>query len=268
MKLAHILPVSLLDATPRNQQVHLALVPIVLKSMRYCSYYRNKLALGHTVILDNPVHENEEIDFSDWLTAIGLLRPTIAILPDTIDDADKTVAHAETLAAVQQETYPEVSLMAVPHGHSQADFYTCARKLARIPQVSYLGISLERRLNDDELALERRRARVNFIRTTNDFDHIKLHLLGTSENSTELVGDSHIWSRVSTADTSKFAVRYLSGIPAIPPGPTPNAYPGREPFGGGIGYFWSRPQLPLFGKRGLRNNLAAWCDYADRKEAE
>lgn len=267
MKLAHILPLSLAArCTPPQQTVHLALVPHVLGNAQYRLYLQRKMSAGHTVILDNPVHENGEVSVGKWALAVNSLGPSITVIPDVIDDPDLTVKQAYDLARDMRKLNPRTKLMAVPHGITQLDFYACARALAKIPELNYLGISLERRLNDDERALERRYARLRYIANNTLFDPLGVHLLGTSEKSHEISGDHRDWSRATSADTSKFAVFYLCGIPVKPPAPTVPDYPGRTPFGGSMSYFTAKPPMPVFAKSSLRKNLAAWSRYAERND--
>lgn len=267
MKLAHLLPISLYDATPANQSVHLTLAPLVSLYPRYTNWLRRRMDHGDTVILDNPVHEDVEPNIDIWVKAMELLHPTIAILPDVIDDDQQTVTNAAVMAKTVRRRHWPVKLMAVPHGIEQSDWRDCARTLAAIPEIDWLGISLERRLKDDELAVARRYERLQFLRDNQRFDHLRVHLLGTSERASEFAG-GRVWRRAETSDSSKFAVFYLTNQPVEPPGPVSVPYPGRSPFGGSMEYFHAKPQLPTFGKGRLTQNLAAWCNYAERARTQ
>lgn len=262
MKLAHIVPSSLLRTIPANQTTHLAISNLIVHDRKYREFYRRKSELGHTVILDNPVHEDGNVDPDVWRVATGLLRPSVAVIPDVIDDPDLTIKNARILCETMKREYPYVKLMAVPHGYSQNEWYHCARALARIPQISYFGISLERRLRDDELALRRRRWRLETIQRGVEFDGIAVHLLGTSERAHEFAYPAAFRRAIST-DTSKFAVFHLCGIPVEPPALVATPYPGRGPFGGSNQYLTAKPTLPMFGVKRMRANLANWCTYAD-----
>ena len=268
MKLAHLLPVSIIDSTPPQQRVHLALAPLVFQYKEYERFLRKKLERGDTVIIDNPVHENETVIPEIWLNVVRSLRPTVAVVPDAIDDALLTIKQAR--AYVPLLTGLGVTPMVVPHGTEQRDFFSCARELATIPGVGYFGVSLERRLNDDELACQRRLERVRWMKRSERLDHIKLHLLGVSEYATEFLrwpkAEVEVWSRASSADTSKFAVFALSGSPQVPPAPVTTPYPGRKIFGSAMDYFYHIPTFKPYGKHHLTRNLQLWCDYAERSE--
>jgi hypothetical protein len=215
------------------------------------------------VILDNPVHERGELDYNVWLDAMKLLKPTIAIIPDVIDEPDRTIGLARQTQAMFADRDTGTQLMAVPHGETHDDFIDCAYALSRLPAIRYLGVSLERRLRDDPEALNRRRLRIKLIAASSNLDHFKIHLLGISEQSTEFDG-SDIWKRVESCDTSKFAVFHLINYPVEPPVPITQPYPGRQVFGGSMQYFKTRGHLGLSDRRSFSDNMQQWYDYANR----
>lgn len=266
MKLAHIVPISLLDCVPKNQRTHLAISELVLLEKRYRDFYANKLSAGHVVILDNPVHEDKPISLDRWLQAAYVLQPTIAVIPDVIDSDAQTIRNAEAaISTMRKSGLMRTELMAVPHGETQLDWLYCAKRLAEYEEISWLGLSLERRLADDMYALTRRRERVQFLLDEPEiFGRMSLHLLGLSENCTEL-GDDKIWRRASSVDTSKFAVWGMSDMYVGPPVPVPDPYPGRYSFGGSYGYFFTGHPSGL-SRRKFRNHLHRWSSYADREQ--
>lgn len=265
MRLAHLLPVSLLEATPHDQRTHLVLSELVLSDIRYLQFYAAKLQRGDVVILDNPVHEDHKVTVQQWLEAIALLQPTVAVIPDVIDSDLMTLDNAREAVAkfgeYQLRSECQTELMAVPHGETQSDWFNCALSLSKISAVTWFGISLERRLNDDPLAVSRRRERVQMMTRHREFMRLKLHLLGLSEGIVEL-GGSFVWQRAESADVSKFAIWYLSGNPVYPPPPVTIPYPGRaELFGGSYEYFTA--DCDGVDISDLRDDLTLWTDYAE-----
>jgi hypothetical protein len=238
--------------------------------VRYTGYYRHQVRWGKLVILDNPVHEDVPNDLDRFLTAVFRLKPPVVILPDIIDDIPGTIWSAQLSASRLQgeiglsddpEYRPE--LMVVPHGFTTEEFIETAYSLVAIPGVRWIGITLERRLKDDPLALARRRERV--LALTNDprFNNTKFHLLGLSEQATELSDPA--FARVTSVDTSKFVVLSLTSPPVYPPAPIAIKYPGREGLGPRSEYFqWRKPTIWEAGD--LRNMLRAWSVYAERDE--
>jgi hypothetical protein len=194
-----------------------------------------------------------------------MLEPTVAIVPDVIDDIPMTVnlaRHAAGIVSSRKAILPQPELMAVPHGHTHEEFYQCAAELIKIPGITWLGITLERRLNDDQLALKRRRERLRMLSYDPLFSGTKIHLLGVSETAEEL-GDDSVWERAVSCDTSKFAVWALTRNPVAPPVPLSTPYPGREIFGGSYNYYWAHG-LSWPDRRKFTQNLAEWSRYAQR----
>jgi hypothetical protein len=266
MRLAHIVPISLLDCVPIEQHTHLVLSELVLFEKRYSAFYAQRAQNGDFLILDNPVHEDRTVKIEQWLDAIKLIMPHVAVIPDVIDSSLMTIDNArEAVSAIAKRNFQSVKLMAVPHGVTQYDWIQCARELARIPEITWFGISLERRLNDDRAALFRRAQRVNYMRTYPEFARMRLHLLGLSESGIELSPTQPIWSRVTSVDASKFAVWNMVGYPVKPPVPIPliTPYPGRAPFGGSYEYFFASKPSGL-STRKMKNNLRLWNEYATK----
>lgn len=265
MKLAHIVPVSLLETIPNYQRTHLVLSEIALSNNRYLAFYAERVQRGDVVILDNPVHENRPVTIERWLKAVEVLMPSIAVIPDVIDSEAHTMANVEL--AVKEFTrwgFKGIELMAVPHAVTQLGWLQCADELARMSEITWFGISLERRLADDTYALARRRERVQMmVQHPVRFDRIKLHLLGISESGMEL-GNDRIWQRATSADVSKYSVWNMLGTPVDPPVPVTIPYPGRGPLGGSYEYFLAGHPRGL-SRRKMRRNLERWNVYAERE---
>lgn len=266
MRLAHIVPISLLDCVPIEQHTHLVLSSLVLSEKRYSAFYAERAQRGDTLIVDNPVHEDRPVSITQWLKACEIIMPHIAVIPDVIDSTDDTVANAERAATeFTRCDFKNVELMAVPHAHTQDGWLDCALKLSRIPSITWFGISLERRLNDDAYALVRRRERVVMMSQNPALAQIRLHLLGVSESAVEL-GDDKVWQRAESTDASKFAVWNMVGFPQFPPVPIAETqpYPGRIAFGGGYQYFFAGQPQGL-SRRKMRSNLRLWNNYSERE---
>lgn len=264
MKLAHITPVSLLDCIPNVQRTHLVLSELILTNSLYSQFYATRSQRGDVVILDNPVHENRPVTIGRWLKAVEVLMPNVAVIPDVTDSEADTMANVEkALKEFSRWGFKGIELMAVPHATTQTGWLQCSAELAKITEITWFGISLERRLSDDTYALARRRERVNMLWSNPKFDRIKLHLLGISESGMELGGEK-VWQRAYSADVSKYAVWSMLGTPATPPVPVTIPYPGRSPFGGSYEYFLTGHPKGL-SRRKMRKNLERWCVYAERE---
>jgi hypothetical protein len=259
MRLAHLVPTAYLPAIQYGPQfdTHLALSRLVVRDPQYYSFYRDRVVRGHTVFLDNPVHEDAGVSLIEWLTAIDILQPTVAILPDQIDAPEMTVQWAKrAITYLEERNLGKVTLMAVPHGESHEDWLDCAMQLVEIPKVRWIGISLERRLKDDPLACERRLFRLKLLQDKVKEKIVPIHFLGISEAASEL-NDPRARA-VYSADASKFAVWCLLGMPQQPPVPLTSPYPGRDKLGGSLEYFDYGGNEDF----AMTANLARWCDYA------
>jgi len=245
-----------------HSDAFLCLSNLVIRDELYAEFHRQQVANGKLVILDNPVHENVEISIDDWIGAAQFLKPTVVIIPDVIDDVSATVAYAKTYRKEIQRVSPQSHLMAVPHGVEHGDFLSCARELAalRDPMITWFGVSLERRLQDDPQALNRRFRRVRILQTEPEVCRRNVHLLGISEQAVEL--RSPTFAHCVSADASKFAVLALTGNPVYPPAPIRVHYPGRKALGGSIEYFEYEPPAE-FSSTMFYDTLDAWSKYAE-----
>jgi hypothetical protein len=261
MKLAHLVPLSMLPVV-HHQAAHLCLSNLVIRSELYAEFHRRQVVEGKLVLLDNPVHEDEPIRIDEWLEAARLIKPTVVVIPDVIDDWEATVKLAKEYRHEVRKVSPRSHLMAVPHGVEHADFLACARQLSalRDPAITWFGVSLERRLNDDPLALTRRFRRIRILRTEPEVCKRNVHLLGISEQAVEL--RSPTFAHCVSADTSKFATWALTDNPVFPPPPVRLDYPGRSALGGPLKYFEYDPP-PGFNIGELYESLTAWSNYAE-----
>jgi hypothetical protein len=266
MKLAHILPQSLLECG-RGGDAFLCLSNLVMADDAYAAFHRDRAEKGSLVILDNPVHEDGVVDIDWWLEAAQRVRPSVAIIPDVIDDVEATVALATDLRKEMREACPTARLMAVPHGIEHHHFHRCAMALGELrdPMIDWFGVSLERRLGEDAVALHRRVKRLRILNSEPSLSKRPVHLLGISEKATELLsGWTDAFAGVVSADTSKFAVWQLLGATVLPPPPVPIEYPGRAALGGSQEYFEYVPGRH-FDHQQLTRVLDDWSQYARPK---
>jgi hypothetical protein len=265
VKLAHLVPTQLLPYTD-FASAYLCLVNLAAEDPYYESFHRRQVQAGKLVILDNPVHEDWPIDVNAWLEELERIKPTVAIIPDVIDDPAQTVINGGELRKEARKASPDSHLMAVPHGKEHGDFLECARALGamRNPMIEWFGVSLERRLNDDPFALERRVRRVRIIQSEPALHKRNVHLLGISEQATELKMVS--FRNVTSADTSKFAVFSLLGRSVAPPAPIEHTYPGRKMFGGSMEYFNYDASFAEGSLSAFREDLMAWSLYAEGRQ--
>lgn len=266
-RLAHIAPTQMLPYLPfRRSGAHFAITRVFAADQLYRNFYLDQVRRGRWVILDNPVHENMPISEDEFLGVATTLQPSVAVLPDVIDDMAKTVANAKRLAGELKYRCPDTLPMVVPHGVAHDEFLECAHQLATaVSGTGFIGMTLERRLKDDRLACFRRAYRVRLLRAeSHHFDGMRIHYLGISEEANEFTtGELGL---VYSADSSKFAVRALTHTEQDPPAPITESYPGREALGGSLAYFLWDPGGKLHGSQErFTNSLGKWSDAAEGK---
>lgn len=92
IKIAHESPKSIFEEVQRITDYDYALVHLFEEDLEYLSKFENALAKGREVILDNSIFELEEAfdaeKFAGW---VKRLKPTWYIVPDALEDTDKTI---------------------------------------------------------------------------------------------------------------------------------------------------------------------------------
>jgi len=259
MKLAHILPIqATIDGfTPTEQNVHLTLANLVLKHDSYARWFEDKVNDGETVILDCPVHEYEQIDAADWINAVRLIRPTVAVLPDVIESAARTIQRADYAMRQAKDVGLDCAFMGVPHGNDDIEYVGNAIRLRNLG-ATWFGISLERRLLNDKLAYLVREKRLRLLVQNPHFEGCRFHFLGISERAMEFV-NPFIQKHVYSADASKFALWNLVGNEPYPPAPLSTPYPGRAILGGSMEYF----DYEGYVSEEMTMYLSTWTKYAE-----
>lgn len=263
-RLAHIAPTQMLPYLPfRRSGAHFAITRVFAADQLYRNFYLDQMRRNRWVILDNPVHEDAPISEDEFLGVATTLRPSVATLPDVIDDAEQTVANAKRLVGELKSRCPDTLPMVVPHGVTHDEFLACAHELATaVSGIGFIGMTLERRLKDDRLACFRRGYRVRLLRESRHFDGMRIHYLGTSEEANEFTTGE--LSLVYSADSAKFAVRAITGTEQDPPAPIACAYPGRDALGGSLGYFlWELGVKRHGSQERFTQSLGKWSDAAE-----
>jgi len=119
IKIAHESPKSIFSEVQKFTDYDYALVHLFEEDEEYLKQFKNAIANGREVILDNSIFELEEafdaIKFNKWVNEI---KPTWYIVPDALEDADKTCdqmedwnnkgygyEHSGKIGVVQGKTY-------------------------------------------------------------------------------------------------------------------------------------------------------------------
>jgi len=139
IKIAHESPKSIFSEVQKFTDYDYALVHLFEEDEEYLKQFKNAIANGREVILDNSIFELEEafdaIKFNKWVNEI---KPTWYIVPDALEDVDKTCdqmedwnnkgygyEHSGKIGVVQGKTYDEI-----------VDCYNYMNKVADVDMIA------------------------------------------------------------------------------------------------------------------------------------
>jgi hypothetical protein len=122
MKIAHESPISIFPEVQKHTDYDYALVHLFEESPEYLQIFKDAIAAGREVILDNSIFELGEAfeakEFAHW---INELKPTWYIVPDSLENSPKTRANmfiwnrdwadrvaGKKIGVVQGKTYQEI----------------------------------------------------------------------------------------------------------------------------------------------------------------
>ena len=142
IKIAHESPKSIFNEVQRYTDYDYALVHLFEEDTEYLDQFKEAIRKGREVILDNSIFELEEAfdadKFSYW---VKKLRPTWYIIPDALEDAEKTMQQAadwskkhsdvpgKSIGVVQGKTYKEIK-----------DCYRAMDEIANVDMLSLIHI--------------------------------------------------------------------------------------------------------------------------------
>jgi hypothetical protein len=252
VRLAHIVPTAYLTSilSPKDT-LHLCLDRLVGSSV-YAGFYKHRAQHGDHIIVDSDVFESRQPSTTGHLIrAVKAVHAHEVILPDDLDSAEETLRLVDGAVKQFRADLPHVRLIAVPHGGTLQEYLSCVRAMSDM-DVDAIGIVEEAEPYD--------MTRSDLIYSVMGVTNKDLHLNGTSENCAELL-HSDIRLRVASADTSKFVVWGLNGVPCYPD-LIPDHYPGRASLGGRSAYFSYRGATQdLLGQAAA--NIAMWRQFME-----
>ena len=142
IKIAHEAPIDIFDEVQRLTDYDYALVHLLEQNGRYRDTFERAVKKGREVILDNSIFELEEAFEADRFAIwVERLKPTWYIIPDALEDAEKTMQQAadwykqyggipgKTIGVVQGKTYQEIR--------------ECYRAMDQIAKVDMIAISFD-----------------------------------------------------------------------------------------------------------------------------
>tara|TARA_R110000772_G_scaffold136084_1_gene244748 strand:- start:373 stop:1170 length:798 start_codon:yes stop_codon:yes gene_type:complete len=142
IKIAHEAPLDIFDEVQSKTDYDYALVHLLEQNSRYRDTFENAIRKGREVILDNSIFELEEAFEADRFAIwVERLKPTWYIVPDALEDAEKTMQQAanwfknyshvpgKSIGVVQGKTYQEIK--------------DCYRAMDEIANVDMIAISFD-----------------------------------------------------------------------------------------------------------------------------
>ena len=121
MRIAHEAPLSIIREVQKVTDYDYALVHLFDESEEYYNFFKEAVSKGRYVILDNSIFElGTAFDMSKFANYVNKLKPSAYIIPDALEDKDKTIANFELwmkdygnlpgkkIGVVQGRTYEEV----------------------------------------------------------------------------------------------------------------------------------------------------------------
>jgi hypothetical protein len=217
MDVAVIAPPSMLKWTSSMTKTHLVLAHIYNspRHIAYREYYKQAVAAGHFVMLDNSAYElGGSVALDQLMKAAKDLQPSAVFLPDTRFKSEVTLQQVkQAIESFEREKdhggLPEnMQLFAVPQGENLKDVLHCYNQLLTL-EVDGFGFYEE----IGEVCGFKNRA--EFLWYMESQDHIRpgkyYHLLGMEENVKEvqLLGKFD-WA--NSIDSAKPVVYALNGI--------------------------------------------------------
>jgi len=142
IKIAHEAPIDIFDEIQRRTDYDYALVHLLEESFRYREIFEAAVKRGREVILDNSIFELEEAFEADRFALwVERLKPTWYIIPDALEDAEKTMQQA----ADWYKNYKDVpgKSIGVVQGKTYEEIRDCYRAMYEIAGVDMIAISFD-----------------------------------------------------------------------------------------------------------------------------
>ena len=124
IKIAHEAPLSIMKKVRERTDFCYALVHLFEENLEYLQFFKESLLLGREVILDNSIFElGEAFDSERFAYWIKELKPTKYIIPDVLEDGEKTVNNL--ILWIEQYKDLPGRKMGVVQGKTYEDLVNC-----------------------------------------------------------------------------------------------------------------------------------------------
>lgn len=142
IKIAHEAPIDVFEEVQKLTDYDYALVHLLEQNGRYRDTFERAVKKGREVILDNSIFELEEAFEADRFAMwVERLKPTWYIIPDALEDAEKTMQQA----ADWIKTYKDIpgKSIGVVQGKTYQEIRDCYRAMDEIAKVDMIAISFD-----------------------------------------------------------------------------------------------------------------------------
>lgn len=251
MEAAFITPTSMLGDFATKSKYHLVLAHIYLENEAYRNFYKERVAAGDFVLLDNGAYElTEGLQVDELLECAFDLNPTAVFIPDYRFDTQKTKELA--LAARQKLQGHGWKLFGVPQGSNLEEVMDCYKWFKNQDWIDGFGIYEE---IGEVTKLGRRWDFLAYLEQNDLVDENKYyHMLGMEEDISKIQYLSkYPWA--SGIDSAKAVVYGLYGIRLSSTGTT-EEYPHRPK------NYFNLPPTTVVLKDIIENNIQkvlSWC---------
>ena len=143
IKIAHEAPKACFDTIQSMTDYDYALVHLFEEDPEYLELFKDAVAKGREVILDNSIFELEEaFDAERFAYWINELKPTWYIVPDALENTKKTLSNmAEwNLKYADEVTGKKIGVV---QGKSYSEIVGCYDYMANIADVDMIAISFD-----------------------------------------------------------------------------------------------------------------------------
>ena len=250
MNVCFITPTPMLNQFATRSDHHLVLAHIYEKDTEYRKFYKERVAAGDFVMLDNSAYElGESVQVDRLLVCAEDLNPSAVFLPDCRFNTNRTIELA--IQAAEKLGGHSWKLFGVPQGCDLASIMKCYHWMGQQPWIQGFGLYEE---IGDVAGLGIRKDFLNYLESQDDvFEDKYYHLLGMEEDLSQIQKLGRFgW--VDSIDSAKAIVYGMYGIEVTPIG-TDQDYPHRP-----LGYFDTKINPELHGI--IHNNISqvlAWA---------
>lgn len=216
IKLCLITPIKELDLSNYGN-MFFALTKQLKEDKTYYEFFKKKKKLGFDVVVDNNIHESEEIDFEEHIR-LALDVGTIIIIPDVLRNKKKTLEYFHYFMDRWFDDLKSnnIKIMAVPQGDTIEEINECFKEFNEDKRVDMIGNSFD--LVPFKLAEEKyENQSMNRMLIVNDWCKTstkRIHLLGSNNLNELYILSKH--KQVYSTDGKYFSRTALANIHLTP----------------------------------------------------